>query len=211
MAKSDQVTSTDNHDASGLPTCQAGQKLVQIRIANNISVADMAARLKLPEKRIVAIESGQFTDKKLDIFDRGHIRNYCRVLREDIEEAQNLSQEIFDLLKQDNYDLQLDDYVVHEKKISHKTLQTPKVGMMVTRTKILAVLVIVLGLVMAGIIGHRVGSHDSGNDSTPFDVSNSDHEQENHSSNDSRSATTDQKHLLVEPKNGDNVFTVESN
>lgn len=58
----------------------AGQLLRETRIAKKIDLGDAANQLKLSEVRMEQLETDQYQNTCLDIFDCGHLRNYCKIL-----------------------------------------------------------------------------------------------------------------------------------
>lgn len=59
-----------------------GAQLAHARETQNLSVADVANRLKLTPKQIIALENDQF-DSLGPVFSRGFVRNYARLLQLD--------------------------------------------------------------------------------------------------------------------------------
>lgn len=55
--------------------------LAVARVAQNLSVADVARQLKLSERQVQALEAGAFDKLPGPVFVRGFIRNYARLLK----------------------------------------------------------------------------------------------------------------------------------
>jgi len=65
------------------PPVAAGVLLAQAREAEQLTVADVAAQLKLSPAQVNALEAGTFERLPGPVFVRGFIRNYARLLRLD--------------------------------------------------------------------------------------------------------------------------------
>lgn len=63
-----------------------GTRLGQARAAQNLTVADVARRLKLSVWQIEALESDRYDHLPSSVFVRGFIRNYARLLKLDPQE-----------------------------------------------------------------------------------------------------------------------------
>jgi cytoskeleton protein RodZ len=62
-----------------------GSVLGEERLAQNLSVADVARQLKLSIGQVEALEAGDFQRLPGPVFARGFVRNYARLLRLDAE------------------------------------------------------------------------------------------------------------------------------
>ena len=72
-----------------------GQVLKEARLAQVMSVQDIARQLRLSEKQIAAIEEDDHSKFPNQIFLRGFIRNYAKLVREDTKEFSQLLQDTF--------------------------------------------------------------------------------------------------------------------
>lgn len=63
-----------------------GDKLRRAREALGLGVGDVAAKLKLSERQIEAMEAEDFTHLPGEVFSRGFVRNYARLLKLDPEQ-----------------------------------------------------------------------------------------------------------------------------
>ena len=82
---------TDAADIHAIAAAKAGSaapnvRLSQARLAQNLTTADVARRLKLSVWQVEALESGQYQQLPGAVFVRGFIRNYARLLNLDPEE-----------------------------------------------------------------------------------------------------------------------------
>lgn len=73
------MSETDLPDQAGQ---SVGARLAAARLARNLSVADVAQRLKLTPRQIEALEHDGF-DQLGPVFSRGFVRNYARLLQLD--------------------------------------------------------------------------------------------------------------------------------
>ena len=76
-------------------TQSIGQVLTAARLAQVMSVQDIARQLRLSEKQITAIEEDDHSKFQNQIFLRGFIRNYAKLVREDTKEFSQLLQDTF--------------------------------------------------------------------------------------------------------------------
>ena len=76
-------------------TQSIGQVLKEARLAQVMSAQDIARQLRLSEKQIAAIEEDDHSKFPNQIFLRGFIRNYAKLVREDTKEFSKLLQETF--------------------------------------------------------------------------------------------------------------------
>ena len=74
--------SADEQSSSQHTIQSVGAELATLRQAQNMSVNDVAYRLKLTPKQITAIEQDDFASLG-PIFSRGFVRNYARLLQQD--------------------------------------------------------------------------------------------------------------------------------
>ena len=72
-----------------------GQALKAARLAQVMSVQDIARQLRLSEKQIEAIENDDHSKFPNQIFLRGFIRNYAKLVREDTKKFSQLLGETF--------------------------------------------------------------------------------------------------------------------
>ncbi len=72
-----------------------GQVLKAARLAQVMSVQDIARQLRLSEKQITAIEEDDHSKFPNQIFLRGFIRNYAKLVREDTKGFSQLLQDTF--------------------------------------------------------------------------------------------------------------------
>lgn len=63
--------------------------LAVARVAQSLSIADVARQLKLSERQVEALEAGAFDQLPGPVFVRGFIRNYARLLKLDPERVLN--------------------------------------------------------------------------------------------------------------------------
>ncbi len=63
--------------------------LAMARVAQNLSVAEVARQLKLSERQVEALEAGAFDKLPGPVFVRGFIRNYARLLKLDSDRVLN--------------------------------------------------------------------------------------------------------------------------
>ncbi|WP_242107481.1 helix-turn-helix domain-containing protein [Luteimonas aquatica] len=85
-------------DGSGVEQARAlqeqrgcGQRLRDAREAAGLSVADVAARLKMPVRIVEALESEDWARIGAPVFVRGQLRSYSRLLGLPVEPVQNAS------------------------------------------------------------------------------------------------------------------------
>ena len=76
-------------------TQSIGQVLKAARLAQEMSAQDIARQLRLSEKQIEAIEQDDHSKFPNQIFLRGFIRNYAKLVREDTKKFSQLMGEIF--------------------------------------------------------------------------------------------------------------------
>ena len=76
-------------------TQSIGQVLKAARLAQGMSAQDIARQLRLSEKQIEAIEQDDHSKFPNQIFLRGFIRNYAKLVREDTKKFSQLLGEIF--------------------------------------------------------------------------------------------------------------------
>ena len=76
-------------------TQSIGQVLKAARLAQEMSAQDIARQLRLSEKQIEAIEQDDHSKFPNQIFLRGFIRNYAKLVREDTKKFSQLLGEIF--------------------------------------------------------------------------------------------------------------------
>lgn len=62
-----------------------GAVLAAARVAQNLTVADVARQLKLSANQVMALEAGHFERLPGPVFVRGFVRNYARLLKVDPE------------------------------------------------------------------------------------------------------------------------------
>ena len=72
-----------------------GQVLKAARLAQVMSAQDIARQLRLSEKQIAAIEEDDHSKFQNQIFLRGFIRNYAKLVRKDTKEFSQLLQDTF--------------------------------------------------------------------------------------------------------------------
>lgn len=72
--------SSDERGSSAVDPAPLGQALVEAREAQGLSVADVSRSINLRETVVRAIESDDFTLCGGDVYARGHIRAYARLL-----------------------------------------------------------------------------------------------------------------------------------
>ena len=72
-----------------------GQMLKAARLVQVMSAQDIARQLRLSEKQIAAIEEDDHSKFPNQIFLRGFIRNYAKLVREDTKEFSQLLQDTF--------------------------------------------------------------------------------------------------------------------
>jgi cytoskeleton protein RodZ len=63
-----------------------GDKLTRAREALGLGIVDVAAKLKLSERQIEAMEAEDFAQLPGEVFSRGFVRNYARLLKLDPEQ-----------------------------------------------------------------------------------------------------------------------------
>jgi cytoskeleton protein RodZ len=63
-----------------------GDKLTRARVALGLGISDVAAKLKLSERQIEAMEAEDFAQLPGEVFSRGFVRNYARLLKLDPEQ-----------------------------------------------------------------------------------------------------------------------------
>lgn len=73
----------DAMDAKVKPSC--GEQLQSAREAQSLKLSDVALQLKLPEARLIEIESSEYDPAISATFYRGYIRAYARLLKLDVE------------------------------------------------------------------------------------------------------------------------------
>ena len=59
---------------------RSGASLKAAREARNLTVADVAAKLKLTARQVEALEEAQFEHLPSEVFVRGFVRNYARLV-----------------------------------------------------------------------------------------------------------------------------------
>ena len=64
-----------------------GQLLAQARVAKEMSLADVAAKLKLTVRQVEALEAEDAEQLPGDVFLRGFVRNYARLMELDADEV----------------------------------------------------------------------------------------------------------------------------
>lgn len=69
--------------ADAMNDAMPGQHLGEARVAQNLTAADVARRLKLSVWQVEALESGRYDRLPGPVFVRGFIRNYARLLKLD--------------------------------------------------------------------------------------------------------------------------------
>jgi cytoskeleton protein RodZ len=72
-----------------------GQVLQAARLAQDMSIKDIARQLRLSEKQVTAIEEDDHSKFPNQTFLRGFIRNYAKLVREDTEKFSQLFQQTF--------------------------------------------------------------------------------------------------------------------
>jgi len=72
--------------AGELTDATPGARLGRARVAQNLTIADVARRLKLSVWQIEALESGRHDQLPGPVFVRGFIRNYARLLKLDAQD-----------------------------------------------------------------------------------------------------------------------------
>ena len=84
------MTDRDSHTDSGSTSSGAGARLKEARIAQGLSVKDIASRLNLKIEIVEALENGQ--DEKLPVstYVRGYIRSYAKIVNLDGNELISL-------------------------------------------------------------------------------------------------------------------------
>ena len=78
-------------------TQSIGQVLQAARLAQVMSVQDIARQLRLTEKQVTAIEEDDHSKFPSQTFLRGFIRNYAKLVRQNTEEFSQLLQQTFPL------------------------------------------------------------------------------------------------------------------
>ena len=73
------------HEPSPSSTQTAGEQLAQMRKERNLSVADVAAKLRIAPRQIEALEADDFDRLPGHTIARGFVRNYARYLQLDPE------------------------------------------------------------------------------------------------------------------------------
>ncbi len=73
------------HESSPTSTRTAGEQLAQMRKERNLSVADVAAKLRIAPRQIEALEADDFDRLPGHTIARGFVRNYARYLQLDPE------------------------------------------------------------------------------------------------------------------------------
>lgn len=73
----------DTMDAKVKPSC--GEQLQHAREAQSLKLSDVAQQLKLPEARLIEIESSEYDPSISATFYRGYIRAYARLLKLEVE------------------------------------------------------------------------------------------------------------------------------
>src|SRR5262245_17320584 len=76
------ANATENGDFRGE---SPGTVLRAARLAQNLGVADVARQLKLSMSQVEALEAGEFQRLPGQVFVRGFVRNYARLLKLDAE------------------------------------------------------------------------------------------------------------------------------
>jgi hypothetical protein len=66
---------------------QFGARLRQQREAKALTVPDVVKLTKIPEKSVTLLEGGVFEDLPAEVFVRGFIKSYCRVVGLDVDGA----------------------------------------------------------------------------------------------------------------------------
>ena len=79
-------------------TQSIGQILQAARLAQVMSVQDVARQLRLTERQVTAIEEDDHSKFPSQTFLRGFIRNYAKLVREDTEEFSQLLRQTFPLI-----------------------------------------------------------------------------------------------------------------
>jgi len=86
---------TDGEIESAEKTQSVGQVLKTARLAQVMSIQDVARQLRLSERQVAAIEEDDHSKFPNQTFLRGFIRNYSKLVREDTEEFSQLLQQTF--------------------------------------------------------------------------------------------------------------------
>jgi len=76
-------------------TKSIGQMLKAARLVQVMSAQDIARQLRLSEKQVIAIEEDDHSKFSNQIFLRGFVRNYAKLVREDTKEFSQLLQKTF--------------------------------------------------------------------------------------------------------------------
>ena len=91
----DNEVETDGDIESAEKTKSVGQVLQTARLAQVMSIQDVARQLRLSERQVTAIEEDDHSKFPNQTFLRGFIRNYSKLVREDTEEFSQLLQQTF--------------------------------------------------------------------------------------------------------------------
>ena len=86
---------TDGEIESAEKIQSVGQVLQTARLAQVMSIQDVARQLRLSERQVAAIEEDDHSKFPNQTFLRGFIRNYAKLVREDTEEFSQLLQQTF--------------------------------------------------------------------------------------------------------------------
>src|SRR5262245_19651922 len=71
-----------------------GARLRRERAARSLSIPDVVKTTKIPERSLVALESGSFDDLPAEVFVRGFLKSYCKSVGLDVEEILASYQEL---------------------------------------------------------------------------------------------------------------------
>ena len=94
-ASNSEIEAVTEVEDSAEKTQSIGQVLKAARLAQVMSAQDIARQLRLSEKQIAAIEEDDHSKFPNQIFLRGFIRNYAKLVREDTKEFSKLLEETF--------------------------------------------------------------------------------------------------------------------
>ncbi|MDF7676490.1 DUF4115 domain-containing protein [Neisseriaceae bacterium ESL0693] len=94
-----------------------GNLLKQTRLQKGLSVGEVAERLKLPARQIEALENGCYQNLPEEVFIKGFITTYARLLELNAEDIQKYLQQIFPVHKSKQI------YVTDQTKSTDKDLK----------------------------------------------------------------------------------------
>ncbi len=64
----------------------AGTTLRTLRQQAELSEQDVINQLKISHERLAIMEKDLYPEQRLDIYFRGHLRNYCQLLQHDVDQ-----------------------------------------------------------------------------------------------------------------------------